>query len=310
LLVLDNASGGIRAIVGGRNYAESTYNRVYAQRQVGSTFKPFVYAAAYASGQVTPSTPISDGPIRRKEVRSAPDWSPGNSDGTFRGMMPAEEGLILSRNTMSVRVGDRAGLDAVRKVADDAGLGSLPQFPAIFLGTFEASLRELVSAYTVFPNGGVRRQPFLIHHVEDSRGKTIYRAPSLEYQVLSPGVCGMVTSALQKVMERGTGAGADFHKPAAGKTGTTNDYKDAWFVGYTRTLTCGVWVGLDEPSTIVSHGYGAALALPIWSDVMNAALERYPARSFQLPEGSRSSANRPLPSRIINSFRHLFGGGE
>jgi len=312
VVVLDNTTGGIRAIVGGRNYAESTNNRAYARRPVGSTFKPFVYAAAYASGQVTPSTPISDGPIRRKELRSAPDWSPGNSDGTFRGVLPAEDGLILSRNTMSVRIGDKAGLDAVRKVAGDAGLGSVPEFPSIFLGAFECSLRELVSAYTIFPNGGKRRQPFLIDHVDDANGKTIYRAPVLEYQALSPSVCWMVTSGLKQVMERGTGAGADFRKPAAGKTGTTNDYKDAWFVGYTRTLTCGVWVGLDEPEKIVAQGYGAALALPVWCDVMNAATDRYPARSFQPPDGFRmpGSSNKPLPSRIINSFRHLFGGGD
>ena len=310
VVVLDNATGGIRAIVGGRNYSESTHNRAYARRPVGSTFKPFVYAAAYAGGQVNPSTPISDGPIGRNELRAAPDWSPGNSDGTFRGILPAEDGLILSRNTMSVRVGDRAGLNAVRKVAEDAGLGALPQFPAIFLGSFEGSLRELVSAYTVFPNGGVRRQPFLIDHVEDAHGKVIYRAPVLEYRALAPGVCSMVTSGLQKVMERGTAAGADFRKPAAGKTGTTNDYKDAWFVGYTSTLTCGVWVGLDEPKTIVARGYGAALALPVWSDVMNAAADRYPARSFPQFDGRASGSNKPLPSRILNSFRHLFGGRD
>ena len=311
VVVLDNATGGIRAIVGGRNYAESTNNRVYARRPIGSTFKPFVYAAAYASGQVNPSTPISDGPIRSKELRSAPDWSPANSDGTFRGVLPAEEGLILSRNTMSVRIGDRAGLDAVRKIAGDAGLGSVPQFPSIFLGAFECSLRELVSAYTIFPNGGVRRQPFLIDHVDDAHGNTIYRTPTLEYRALSPGVCWMVTSGLQKVMERGTASAADFHKPAGGKTGTTNDYKDAWFVGYTRTLTCGVWVGLDEPATIVSHGYGAALALPVWCDVMNVAADRYPMRNFQPPEGFKMPGmDKPLPSRILNSFRHLFGGGN
>ena len=314
LLVLDNATGGIRAIVGGRNYAESNYNRVYARRAIGSTFKPFVYAAAYASGRITPSTPISDGPIRRKELASAPNWSPSNSDGTYRGTLPAEDGLILSRNTMSVRVGDRAGLDAVRKVAADAGLGTLPELPAIYLGAFESRLRDLVSAYTVFPNGGVCRQPFLITRVEDALGHTLYRAPALETRVLSPDTCWLVTSGLQKVFERGTASGADFHKPAAGKTGTTNDYKDAWFVGYTRTLTCGVWVGLDDPHTIVSHGYGAALALPIWCDVMNAAAasDRYPAQAFQQPAGFKTpgKSDKPLPSRIMNSIRHLFGGGE
>lgn len=318
VLVLDNRSGGIRAIVGGRDYAESTFNRVYARRQAGSTFKPFVYAAAYAGGAVTPSTPVSDDPIRRRELRSDPNWSPGNSDGTFRGTLPAEEGLILSRNTMSVRVGDRAGLGAVRKVAGDAGLGPLPDFPSIFLGSFEARLRDLVSAYTVFPNGGVRRQPFIVDRVEDAKGRVIYRAPALEYSVLPREVCAAVTSGLQKAMERGTGASSGFRRPAAGKTGTTNDYKDAWFVGYTRALTCGVWVGLDEPATIVPRGYGATLALPVWSDVMNAASERYAASTFESSPGqprdgaqpSREPGRKPLPSRILNSFRKLFGGGE
>lgn len=323
LLILDNATGGIRAIVGGRNYAESTYNRVYARRPVGSTFKPFVYAAAFAGGRVTPSTPISDDPIRRREIDGAPNWTPGNSDGSFRGVLPAEEGLIFSRNTMSVRVGNIAGLDAVRKVAADAGLGALPQFPAIYLGAFECSLRDLVSAYTVFPNNGVRRQPYLISRVEDAHGKTIYQAAAQDSRALMPGVCSLVTAALQKVMERGTAASAAFRGTAAGKTGTTNDYKDAWFVGYTRTLTCGVWVGLDEPAPIMAHGYGAALALPIWSDVMNSAVDRYASRGFQEPEGVVPEVVRPgeepppsaaprkaLPSRLMNSFRHLFGGGD
>ncbi|MDD5348953.1 MAG: PBP1A family penicillin-binding protein [Chthoniobacteraceae bacterium] len=322
LLMLDNATGGIRAIVGGRNYAESTYNRVYARRPVGSTFKPFVYAAAYASGRLTPTTPVSDDPIRRREIAGAPNWTPGNSDGTFRGLLPAEEGLVLSRNTMSARVGNLAGLDAVRGVANAAGLGPAPEFPSIYLGSFECSLRDLVSAYTLFPNGGVRRQPYLISRVEDARGKTIYQASAQETRALSPGVCWMVTAGLQKVMERGTGASANFRGTVAGKTGTTNDYKDAWFVGYTRTLTCGVWVGLDEPAPIAPHGYGAALALPVWCDVMNAASERYASRGFAQPEavvpevvrpGDAQSGGAPrkaFPSRLINSVRHLFGGGD
>jgi penicillin-binding protein 1A len=220
-------------------------------------------------------------------------------------------------------VGNLAGLDAVRKVADDAGLGPVPRFPAIYLGAFECSLRDLVSAYTVFPNNGVRRQPYLISRVEDAHGKPIYQAASQDSRALMPGVCSLVTTGLQKVMERGTGASANFRGTAAGKTGTTNDYKDAWFVGYTRTLTCGVWVGLDEPAPIMAHGYGAALALPIWSDVMNSAADRYASRGFQEPEGVVPQVVRPgeeqqsspaprkaFPSRFMNSVRHLFGGGD
>ncbi len=322
LMLLDNATGGIRAMAGGRNYGESTYNRCYARRPIGSTFKPFVYAAAYASGAVTPSTPIDDGRIGPREIRGAPNWSPANSDGTFRGMLPAEEGLVHSRNTMSARVGDRAGLDAVCQLAREAGFGDVPHFPAIYLGAFECSLRDLVSAYTLFPNGGMRRKPFLIWRVEDSHGNVLYRSNPVETHALSPSICWMVTSALQQVMQRGTAASADFHKPAAGKTGTTNDYKDAWFVGYTKALTCGVWVGLDEPQPIVAHGYGAALALPIWCDVMNASGDRYANAPFGAPDGFRTPepqvspdnpgapARKPLPSRIFNSFRHMFGGGD
>ena len=311
VIVLDNATGGIRAVVGGRNYSESRLNRAYSARPVGSTFKPFVYAAAYASGSVQPSTGISDGPIRRGELRSAPRWAPGNSDGTFRGVLPAEEGLILSRNTMSARVGDRAGLELVRKLAASAGLGQLPDFASIYLGSFEAKLRDLAAAYTVFPNGGVRKQSFLVEKVLDSSGRTLYRSARIESRVLDPSVCWMVSTALEKVFQRGTAAGADFHKPAAGKTGTTNDYRDAWFVGYTRSLTCGVWVGLDTPAPIMARGYGATLALPVWCDVMNSAVSGgYSTRSFQ-PPSSYSGAplrasDKPLPDRIVNSFRHLF----
>jgi penicillin-binding protein 1A len=182
-------------------------------------------------------------------------------------------------------------------------------------------LRDLVSAYTVFPNGGVRRQPYLISRVEDARGKVIFQASAQETRVLAPGVCWMVTGALQKVMERGTAASAHFPGTAAGKTGTTNDYRDAWFVGYTRTLTCGVWVGLDDPAPIAPHGYGAALALPVWCDVMNAAVDKYAARGFAPPESAGTeevrraeptsgAPRKAFPSRLFNSVRHLFGGGD
>ena len=312
VMVIDNATGGIRAVVGGRSYSESRLNRADCKRQVASTFKPFVYAAAYAGGSVQPSTPISDGPLRRGELKSASNWSPENSDGSFRGILPAEDGLILSRNTMSARVGDRAGLDSVCKLGSDLGLGQLPHLPSIFLGSFDAKLKDLTAAYTIFPNGGIRRQSFLIDRVVDSSGRTLFRSARIEGRVLDPGAAWMVSTALEKVFQRGTAAGANFHKPAAGKTGTNNDYRDAWFVGYTRSLTCGVWVGLDHPAPIISKGYGATLALPIWCDVMNAAvIGRYSAKEFQPPGGYKGAplrnSDKALPDRIANSFRHLFG---
>lgn len=287
LVAIDNRTGGIRALVGGRDYSESKLNRaVQAERQVGSTWKPFVYAAAFGRG-LLPGGTIDDGPIQRGEIQGAANWTPDNSDGSYKGAMRAEEGLILSRNTMSVRVGDRAGLEEIARVARVVGIEEMPRQPAVYLGAFEAKLADLTSAYTVFPNGGVRRQSYIIERIDDAMGEVIYRSGHLQSRVLDAGVCWEVNAALAKVIERGTAQGAKqlgFTRPAAGKTGTTNDYKDAWFVGYTSTLTCGVWVGLDQPQTIMAKGYGAALALPIWVDVMNAGTPaRYPARAFAPP---------------------------
>jgi penicillin-binding protein 1A len=292
VVVLDQRDGGIRAIVGGRDYAESPFNRARsAHRQIGSTFKPFVYATAFGRGML-PGATIDDGPIHRGEVSAAPTWQPENSDGTFKGALPAEDGLILSRNTMSVRVGERAGLSEIVRTAQAAGFDDVPKQPSIYLGAFESTLTEVTSAYAVFANQGVRRQAYIVERIDDASGETIYRSTHLAPRVLDPGVCWLTTAALQKVMERGTGAGVKnegFAKPCAGKTGTTNDFMDAWFVGYTTSLTCGVWVGLDQPKTIISKGYGAALALPIWADVMAAASgSRYPAKAFAAPELRRA----------------------
>ncbi len=287
LVAIDNRSGGIRALVGGRDYAESKLNRaVQAERQVGSAFKPFVYAAAFAHG-LLPGANIDDAPIGRGEIRGAANWTPENSDSTSKGVLRAEEGLILSRNTMSVRVGERAGLEEIARVAKAAGINDVPLQPAVYLGAFETKLTEIAAAYTVFANGGVRRQSYIIERIDDALGEMIYRAAHVEARALDAGVGWEITSALGKVLERGTAASAKsmgFTKPAAGKTGTTNDFKDAWFVGYTSALTCGVWVGLDRPQTIVAKGYGAALALPIWADVMGGASSaRYPAKPFLAP---------------------------
>jgi penicillin-binding protein 1A len=288
LVAIDNRSGGIRALIGGRDYAESKLNRaVQSERQVGSTFKPIVYAAAYARG-LLPGTMIDDGPIARGEISGADDWTPGNSDGAHKGRLRAEEGLIQSRNTMSVRIGDFAGLDDVAKVARAVGIAEMPEQPAVFLGAFEAKLTDLTAAYTVFANGGVRRQSYIIERIDDAAGEMIYRAAHVQARVVDAGVAWEVTDGLRKAMERGTGASAKslgFTKPAAGKTGTTNEYRDAWFVGYTHALTCGVWVGLDLPEKVMARGYGSALALPIWADVMgDAPTDRYPARTFSPPE--------------------------
>jgi penicillin-binding protein 1A len=287
VVVIDNTSGGIRALVGGRDYAQSKFNRALApaNRQVGSAFKPFVYTIAFSHG-LLPGAAISDGPIRPGEVEGAGNWSPGNSDGTYGGIFPCSYGLINSRNTMSVRVGQFAGLDAVQKVANTLGVSqNVPHGPAIYIGSFETNLKDLTAAYSVFPNAGVRKQAYIIERIDNQQHKPIYLAAHISAPALDPSAAWMTSQLMEDVLTRGTASSArsslGFRLPAGGKTGTTNDYKDAWFLGYTSTLTCGVWVGFDQPTTIVSRGYGAALALPVWTQVMNKAAQRYPPQPLQ-----------------------------
>jgi penicillin-binding protein 1A len=286
LVAIDNASGGIRALVGGRDYAQSKFNRALppANRQIGSSFKPFVYTLAFMHG-ILPGATISDGPIQPGEIAGAGNWSPGNSDGKYNGIQPASYGLIHSRNTMSVRIGEFAHLDDVQKTAFTLGLGqNIPHVPAIYIGSFETNLKDLTAAYTVFPNAGVRKQAYIIERIDDPDHNPIYRAAHVSLPTLDPSACWMTSKLMEEVLTHGTAASASslgFKLPAAGKTGTTNDYKDAWFVGYTSALTCGVWVGFDQPTTIIPHGYGAALALPVWTQVMNKASQRYPAEELQ-----------------------------
>src|SRR5213083_2754133 len=286
VVTIDNASGGIRALVGGRDYSQSKFNRALAptNRQVGSAFKPFVYTLAFSHG-LLPGAAISDGPIQPGEIEGAGNWSPGNSDGTYSGVQPCSYGLIHSRNTMSVRVGQFAGLDSVQKVATTLGLAqNVARGPAIYIGSFETNLKDLTAAYSAFPNSGIRKQAYIIERIDNQQHHPIYRAAHISVPALDPSAAWMTSQIMEEVLTRGTAASArslGFKLPAAGKTGTTNDYKDAWFLGYTSTLTCGVWVGFDQPVTIIPHGYGAALALPVWTHVMNKAAEHYPAQQLQ-----------------------------
>jgi penicillin-binding protein 1A len=286
VVAIDNASGGIRALVGGRDYGQSKFNRALppANRQLGSSFKPFVYTLAFTHG-LLPGASISDEPIQPGEIAGAGNWSPSNSDGIYSGIQPVSYGLIHSRNTMSVRVGEFAGLDDVQKVANTLGLSqNIPRGPAIYIGSFETDLKDLTAAYTVFPNGGIRKQAYIIERIDDPDHNPIYRAAHVSIPALDPSAAWMTSQLMEEVLTHGTAASAQslgFKLPAAGKTGTTNDYKDAWFIGYTNALTCGVWVGFDQPTTIIPRGYGAALALPVWTQVMTKAAQRYPAHELE-----------------------------
>ena len=282
LIAIDNASGGITAIVGGRNFAESKYNRaLVAMRQIGSSAKPFVYEEALRKGVITPETPVSDARLSITELPPrSPAYDPQNSDGTFGGDLPAKDGLIHSRNTMSVRVGLATGLGTVATIMEKLGLAEeVPRYPSICLGSFESTLRNVTVAYTALATGGSRVHPHLIEQVTDAEGKVLYRATRDRIPVLDPAAARATTGILTEVLTRGTAARAaslGLNKPAAGKTGTTDHFVDAWFLGYTEGLTCGVWVGFDRPKTIMRGGYGAELALPIWVDVMKSpASARY-----------------------------------
>src|SRR5437773_10467065 len=178
VVVVENAGGGIRALVGGRDYSQSKFNRALppANRQIGSSFKPFVYTIAFTNG-LLPGAAISDGPIQSGEIEGAGNWSPANSDGTYGGIQPCSYGLIHSRNTMSVRVGQFAGLDNVQKIASTLNLSdNIPAGPAIYIGSFETNLRALTAAYSVFPNAGLRKQAYIIERIDDQNHNPIYRA--------------------------------------------------------------------------------------------------------------------------------------
>lgn len=284
---LDNSNGDILAWVGGRDFAESSFDRAnQAIRQAGSTFKPFVYTVAFERSGLLPGNYVSDDPVKIEIPGSRP-WTPQNSDGTFTGLQPAAIGLIRSRNTMSVRVGQLAKLDTVRSMAKALSFGEIPDSPVVFLGGFETTPMTITSAYSTFASGGVNLTPNMIRKIENAEGEAIFEARTGGPPVFPESVCWLTSDILGKTMDEGTGAGArraGFTAPAYGKTGTTNDYKDAWFVGYTDKVTTGVWVGLDQPAKIMDKGYGSTLALPVWTEVMKTAESNgYAAAKLPVP---------------------------
>lgn len=274
-MAVDNHSGGIRVLVGGRDYATSKYNRAFfAERQVGSAVKPFVYAVAFSQG-LSPLASISDNRIAPGELPKAfGRYDPGNSDDTYRGILPAKDGLIMSRNTMSVRIGAAAGIERVRDMLLAAEIGrEIPSFPSIFLGSFSGTLKALTVAYAALANNGIAPSSYILDRVEDPAGRVIYRHKGTMQRILTPSSAEITANILREAMTRGTGqvaAAFGYRGQGGGKTGTTNDYRDAWFIGFDRETTCGVWVGFDTPKRIIDRGYGATLALPIWVKIMNA----------------------------------------
>lgn len=286
LVSIDPMTGYVRAMVGGYDFKRSEFNRaLQARRQPGSSFKPFVYGAAIDQG-LTPATIYEDAPISYNIPGWDKDWTPGNYDGKFYGPMTLRDALVYSRNVVTIKLAENIGIDKVINFARQMGIKSnLERNLSLALGSSGLSPLELTSAYGVFANQGVRLEPIFIKNITDSAGKiTEYSTPAAK-EVLSKQTSYILTNIMEDVIQRGTGKSAKIlGKPLAGKTGTTNDFTDAWFVGFAPNLVTGTWVGFDDIKSLGHGETGARAALPIWISYMNGALERIQPMIFPIPE--------------------------
>jgi penicillin-binding protein 1A len=272
VLAIENRTGQVRALIGGYNFDRSKFDRaVQAYRQVGSAFKPIVYTAAIDRGY-TPTTIIMDTPASFPGAAGSPVYTPMNYDRKFEGPITLRHALEESRNVPAVRVMEQLGPAHVIQYARRLGLQSpLPPYLAVALGAAEATLMEMTSAYSVFPNQGVRMRPYSIAKVSDREGNVLEENRPEPKEAIRADTAYVMTNLLRGVVQRGTGAkAASLNWPLGGKTGTTDDYTDAWFVGFDPDITIGVWVGLDQKKPIGSNMTGAEAALPIWMDIMKA----------------------------------------
>ena len=270
--------GRIIAYAGGKDYTESQYDRVQAIRPAGSAFKPIVYAAALEHG-MSPNDIIEDKPI------TIGSWSPKNAGSKYRGKIPLYTALTVSSNVCAVRLIKEVGIRAVIQTARTLGITTPLEWDyTIALGSNGSKLFEMTRAYGAFANGGYVVQPFAIERIETSRGKVVYRAPKAKAsRQLSMKTAAEMTAMLKSVVQKGTGRAADIGVPCAGKTGTTDNYKDASFVGYTPTLATGVWVGNDDNTTTHSI-QGGSVPAKIWHDIMLTAVEQFGKNDFNYPD--------------------------
>jgi 1A family penicillin-binding protein len=270
LVAIEPSTGYVRAMVGGRNFVESPFNRaIDAKRQPGSAFKPFVFAAALEAGY-SPGTTIDglDASVASYQGAYLPGGEHETTSTTLR------SALTSSSNRAAVHLLQRVGLRPTLDLAARMGLDSLPAVPSLALGTGEVSLLNLTSAYTVFVNGGIQQTPTFIRRVEDADGRVLYRGDSDGRRVLSETTAFLMASMLADVVNHGTGysaRAAGFRLPAGGKTGSTDDHNDAWFVGFTPNLAAGVWMGYDRPQQIARRGFASVVAVPAWAGFMKAA---------------------------------------
>ncbi len=292
LVALDPGTGSIVAMVGGRDFRQSQFNRAWrSRRQPGSAFKPILYAAALARGY-SPITVLEG--LSSIEPQGPNEWAPRNASGEDPDALTLRAALDESNNRAATLLQQRIGSRPVLRLASDAGLRDLPDVPSLSLGTGLVTPLDLTAAFAIFPNGGMAVKPRGITRVLDADGGVAYDNPAQADRVLTDDVAFQMVSMLEDVVDRGTASPArtqyGVRFPAGGKTGTTDDFKDAWFVGFTSSLVAGVWVGLDQPAPIARQGYGARYALPIWSEFMKAAARRRPPREFEPPSTLREEA--------------------
>ncbi|HHZ08351.1 MAG TPA: penicillin-binding protein 1A [Rhizobiales bacterium] len=308
MVAMDPHTGRVLAMVGGFSFSDSEFNRAtQAKRQPGSSFKPIVYAAALDNGY-TPASVIMDGPITIKIGNTT--WTPKNYDGKAAGPSTLRNGIERSRNLMTVRLANDMGMNLVAEYAERFGVyDKMPPHISMSLGSGETTVMRMVSAYAVMANGGRQIKPSLIDRIQDRYGKTVFKhderscegcvakewmdqpEPELidnSEQVLDPMTAYQITSMMEGVVTRGTATTvAELGRPIAGKTGTTNDEKDAWFIGYTPNLVVGLYIGYDKPQGLGKGSTGGGLAAPIFKEFMAAALKDKPVVDFRVPEGMK-----------------------
>ena len=301
LLAIDNTSGDVLAMVGGRDYALSQFNRAtQAERQTGSSFKPYVYTAAIENG-AKPTDIIVDAPV------SFGGYTPHNYENNYKGKMTLIEAFAESRNIPAIKLADGVGIQKVIDVAHRFGVTtSIPAYLPVALGAVEITLEEQVASYAVFPNDGLRVKPRFIKKVSNADGVTLWEEPPAVNEVISQQTARTMMTLLEAVTQHGTGAAAaQLNHPLGGKTGTTSEYTDAWFLGFSPTITCGVWVGFDTNQTLGDKETGARAALPIWMTWMRAAISGKNDEKFLGDETDKpvlkSSAQPPVIIEVAGS---------
>jgi penicillin-binding protein 1A len=280
-IALEPRTGAVRALVGGRDFDDSKFNRcTQALRQPGSSFKPIVYADAIQNGR-PPSYMVDDSPLSIPQYDGS-EWTPKDDDGKFLGLMTMRRGLYSSRNMVAIRLGMELGPESVIDEARRFGITTpIHPYPSIYIGSESVYPIELVSSYSAFANLGQRVAPMAITRVENARGQVLWEPSVVTVPVMQPTEAWLMVDMMKDVILHGTAfsavTAAGFHLPAGGKTGTTNDGNDVWFVGYTADLLAGVWIGMDRPSKIKANAQGGILAAPAWTAFMSEVYRRKPA---------------------------------